>query len=146
MFIVKFLFTIHEIVMINCKEFKMTFAYLTSSCLIQSQIWRMLFQSGSKRSWLVAFSRTRFKYKRTKLWVTELLPKKSAEIQRRSFMFRFQDLAIENTYQVENRTLKNLKISPSLKPMRNRQKPRKIQPKFIPRQQLKTLAKMADFY
>lgn len=110
---------------LNCG--KGTFAYLTSSCLIQSQIWRMLFQSGSKRSWLVAFSRTRFKYKRTKLWVTELLPT-SIELQRRSFMFRFQDLVMENTYQVVNQTSKNLKISPSFKPMRNWHKPRKIQP------------------
>lgn len=51
----------------------------------------------------------------------ELLPTASEELQTRSFMLRFQDLVMENTYQVVNRTLKNLKISPSFKPMRNRQ-------------------------
>ena len=136
--------------MINFEKFKMTLPYLTSSCLIQSQIWRMLFQSGSKRSWLVAFSRIRFKdkqlYSCDSVSFYHFLLTKWDELQRRSFMFRFQDLAMENTYQEENRTLKNLKISPSLKPMRNRQRRYKLQPKFIPRQKLKTFSKMADLY
>lgn len=37
----------------------MKLTYLTSSCRIESQMRRMVAQSGSKRSWLVAFSRTR---------------------------------------------------------------------------------------